>query len=146
MQIDPTNPVVAHCAKGMEAEAQQQFDTAKTLFLRAWDERQNDYDAAIAAHYLARHQASLEGTLHWNQRALDHAMAAPAQQVETFFASLYLNLAHSHEMLEQAAEARQYLALAEDHLDALADTPYTSVVRDGISRMRQRLEEAAMRA
>jgi hypothetical protein len=134
--------VVVLCAEGMAAEAQQQFDTAKSLFQRAWDEHQDDYEAAIAAHYLARHQDSDERRLHWNQRALEHALAAPVQQVETFVASLYLNLAHSHEKLDRPGDARHYLTLAEAHVDALPASSYRAVVLDGLSRMRERVEEA----
>jgi hypothetical protein len=39
--------------------------------------RRDDFDAAIAAHYVARHQPTPNATLEWNERALKHADAAP---------------------------------------------------------------------
>lgn len=139
MQIDPANPVVALCAEGMQAESRQQLERARELFQRAWTEHRSDYEAAIAAHFLARHQPSLDDSLRWNQRALEHALAAPADQVDGFFASLYLNLAHAYEMLERTDQAQFYLARGEAALGALPDSPYAAVVRDGLSRMRLRL-------
>ena len=59
--IDPTNPVVALCSEGMAAEGTPA--EALRLFERAWAARRDDYDAAIAAHFVARHQASPEDTL-----------------------------------------------------------------------------------
>ena len=52
MSIDPINPVVLLCAAGMEREGEP--EEARRLFQQAWDARRNDYEAAIAAHYLAR--------------------------------------------------------------------------------------------
>lgn len=67
MQIDPNNSVIRLCAQGIQAEMQHQFELAASLYQRAWDEHQNDYEAAIAAHYLARNQPTLEDSLRWNQ-------------------------------------------------------------------------------
>ena len=54
--IDPHSPVARLCAEGMAlegtpAEAMRRFEAA-------WSARTDDYDAAIAAHFLARHQAT----------------------------------------------------------------------------------------
>ncbi|RGC68468.1 hypothetical protein C5N14_13190 [Micromonospora sp. MW-13] len=37
--------------------------------------RTDDYDACVAAHYLARQQDDPEEILRWNQEALRHAFA-----------------------------------------------------------------------
>lgn len=140
MQIDPSNPVVVLCAEGMQAEAEHRFEDARALFQRAWDAHRSDYEAAIAAHYLARHQPSLDDARRWNQRALDHALAARSQEVSGFLASLYLNLAHSHELLLQPEQARHHLDLGEAALVELPESPYAQVVQDGLARLRQRLE------
>jgi hypothetical protein len=140
MQLDPTNPVVGLCVEGVQAEAQHQFEAASVLFQRAWNAHQSDFEAAIAAHYLARHQPSLQDSLRWNRRALEHALAAPANEVSTFLASLYLNLAYSHEMLGQAGEARHYLGLGEAALAELPESAYAAIVCDGLSRMRERMQ------
>lgn len=64
--IDIDNQVVKLCVEGMQAEAEGRFADARTCFEQAWDVRQNDFDACIAAHYMARHQDTLERILHWN--------------------------------------------------------------------------------
>jgi hypothetical protein len=51
--------------------------------MQAWEKRKDDYDACVAAHYVARHQ--------WNQESLDRADAVNAESVQGFYPSLYLN-------------------------------------------------------
>src|SRR5688500_12732661 len=70
---DPANTVVALCAEGMAAEGTPA--DARRLFERAWAARRDDYDAAIAAHFVARHQATPADALHWNALAVRHAEA-----------------------------------------------------------------------
>ena len=139
MQIDPTNPVVALCAEGIQAEARHDFGAARRLFQQAWETHRTDYEAAIAAHYVARHQPSREETLRWNERALSHALRVPEERTRGFFASLYLNLAHSHEMLDQREAALRCLEQGEEALDDLPGSAYADGVRDGLARMRLRL-------
>ena len=85
MTIDPANPVVALCAAGMAIEGER--ERARLLFQEAWDRCQDDYEASIAAHFLARHQPTPDACLQWNARAAQHAEAVtPALGVQ---ASLY---------------------------------------------------------
>lgn len=132
--IDPENPVVKLCARGMEAELAGRPVEARDLFARAWEARADDFDACIAAHYLARHQATPEETLRWNQEALERAQAVDGDGVRDFYPSLYLNLGHSHEQLGDRDQARRCYALAAACADALPAGPYTDTVRDGITR------------
>jgi hypothetical protein len=67
------------------------------LFERAWELRSDDFDACVAAHYLARHQPDAESALEWNARALAHAEAAGPERVRGFFPSLLLNLAKAYD-------------------------------------------------
>jgi hypothetical protein len=48
--------VVLLCAKGMRAEAAGLVEPARRCFLRAWDALTDDFEACIAADYLAHHQ------------------------------------------------------------------------------------------
>src|SRR3712207_4675760 len=106
--MDPDNPVVRLCAEGMQAEFARRPDDARALFQQAWEARRSDYDACVAAHFLARQQPTPEDALLWNRRALDHAAAVEDEaEVRGFYPSLYLNLAHSHEMLGALEEARR---------------------------------------
>jgi len=140
--IDPDNPVVTLCADGMQAEVEGRFDDARAAFHRAWEASTDDYEACIAAHYLARHQPSDEATLHWNQVALDRADAVPDERVAGFYPSLLLNLGHSHECLGRPHSARVLFEQAEARLQHLPAGPYTEMVRRGIAEGLRRTSEA----
>jgi hypothetical protein len=137
--MDPDNPVVKLCAQGMEAEFAGRPVEARDLFLRAWEARGDDYDAAVAAHFVARHQATPAETLRWNQEALARADAVGDERVRGFYPSLYLNLGHSHEQLGDRDEARRFYGLADAAATDLPSGPYTDTVRDGIARGLQRV-------
>jgi hypothetical protein len=110
--MDLTNPVIQLCMEGTRAEFEGRRDDARALYQQAWDLAQDDYEACIAAHYVARFQDSPEQTLRWNQLALEHAQAANAELVKEFYPSLYLNMGRSHEALGEHARAKHYYALA----------------------------------
>src|SRR5207237_820777 len=101
--IDPTNPVVVLCAAGMAVE--ETPAEARRLFERAWAARRDDYEAAIAAHFLARQQTTPADTLHWNALAVRHAEALPDGRADGFLASLYLNLGDAQANLADPAAA-----------------------------------------
>ena len=137
MTIDPTNPVVALCAAGMEREGTP--DEARRLFQEAWEARRDDYDASVAAHFLARHQGTPADTLHWNARAVRHAEVVPDGRANERFASLYLNLADSHAAMGELASAVTVLERAEASLDLLPSGGYRDFVAMGIRRLQLRL-------
>ena len=121
--MDTDNPVIKLCIEGSQAEYERKLDRARELYQRAWDIASDDYEACIAAHYLARRQSTPEDTLHWNQTALHHADLTPVERVRDFYPSLYLTLGHSLEELGQVDEAKRYYALSADHLDDLLSGP-----------------------
>ncbi|HEV3052806.1 MAG TPA: hypothetical protein VGX50_21040 [Longimicrobium sp.] len=139
--IDPENPVAKLCAQGMEAEFAGRPGEARDLFVRAWEARADDYDAAVAAHFVARHQATPAETLRWNQEALARADAVGDERVRGFYPSLYLNLGHSHEQLGDQDEACRFYGLAAAAATDLPLGPYSDTVRDGIARGLQRVAE-----
>jgi len=138
MPIDPKNPVVLLCAAGMERDGEP--DEARRLFQQAWDARRNDYDAAIAAHYLARHQLSPHETLRWNSLAVAHAERVADGRTTELFPSLYLNLASSLTALGRLDEARAIIARAKQHLESLRADGYRDFLAHGIDRLKARLE------
>ncbi len=138
MPIDPKNPVVLLCAAGMERDGEP--DEARRLFQQAWDARRNDYDAAIAAHYLARHQLSPHETLRWNSLAVTHAERVADGRTTELFPSLYLNLASSLTALGRLDEARAIIARAKQHLESLRADGYRDFLAHGIDRLKARLE------
>lgn len=112
MNLD--NPVIKLCVEGTQAEFQGQTEQARSLYQKAWEAAQNDYDACIAAHYVARHQDNPNDRLHWNQVALDKAKAVTDNSVQEFYPSLFLNMGQSYESLGNFNEAKRYYALAAE--------------------------------
>jgi tetratricopeptide (TPR) repeat protein len=140
--MDTDNPVVMLCIEGMQAEAEGRVNDAQAMFLRAWSLRQDSYDACIAAHYVARHQPTANDTLQWNQEALHQAANVDAVRIENFYPSLYLNLAYSHEVLEDYAAAIRYYDLALEKASVLPQDGYGDLVRRGIAEGRGRIGPA----
>ena len=112
--MDLDNPVVKLCTEGSRAEFEGRTDDARKLFVQAWEASTDDYDACVAAHYVARYQTNPQDTLRWNQEALTRADAVGDDRVQSFYPSLYLNMGHSYEVLGNLAEARRYYKLAAD--------------------------------
>lgn len=110
--IDPQNPVVKLCIAGAQAEFHGDQDKACDLYRQAWQAAGDDYEACIAAHYVARCQVEPEQKLFWNQVALERAQAVGDERVEDFYPSLYLNMGQSYELLGDLPAARRYYALA----------------------------------
>lgn len=110
--MDVNNPVVALCAAGTRAEFEGRLADARRAYQAAWEAAQDDYEACIAAHYVARLQSDPHEMLRWNQEALNRAAAVADERVTPFYASLYLNLGQSHEQLGDEAEAKRYYDLA----------------------------------
>lgn len=130
--MDPTNPVIQLCIQGMQAEGEGRPADARALFQRAWDASTNDYEACIAAHYLARHQTTPEDTRHWNQVALDRAESSGDDRVRPFYASLHLNLGRCAEETGDRTRARAHYQRAADALPSVEAGPYRELVEHGV--------------
>jgi tetratricopeptide (TPR) repeat protein len=139
-QMDPTNPVVALCAQGMAVDGTP--TEALRLFEQAWAARRDDFDAAIAAHFMARHQSTAAATLHWNVLAVQHAEAVSDGRCDELLASLYLNLGDAHARLGQRELARAAVQRAAESLDGLPSGGYRDFVAMGIDRLMHRVEAA----
>ena len=114
MQIDSNNPVVKLCIQGTQAEFNGDIAQARALYLQAWELAGDDYEACVAAHYVARHQGDPAEEFHWNQEALKRAKASNDERVQAFYPSLYLNMGQSHEKLGDQAAAKHYYDLAAE--------------------------------
>jgi tetratricopeptide (TPR) repeat protein len=137
--MDPNDPVVKLCAEGKEQESRGNNETAAELFQQAWKRASGDFERCIAAHYVARHQATAELALDWNQKAMDHAQRVTDGSVNEFFASLYLNLGKSHEDLGNLTDARRNYECAAAKLQAISDSAYREIIQDGIERGLERV-------
>lgn len=133
MTVDPENPTVRLCIQGMTAEAEDRDDDARALFQRAWDTADDDYEACVAAHYLARHQPTPEETLRWNQECLGRADAVGDDRVHGFYASLHLNLSQAYGALGEPAKARRHLTLAATRVRDVPEGPYGDWIRFAIA-------------
>jgi tetratricopeptide (TPR) repeat protein len=102
------NLVIQLCVEGTQAEFRGEIEVARALYQQAWEVAQDDFEACIAAHYVARHQADPVQRLHWNQIALDRANAVGDDRVLAFYPSLFLNMSQSFELLGNPDEARRY--------------------------------------
>ena len=112
--MDLNKPVIQLCIEGARAEFEHRLDDARRFYLQAWETRTDDYEACIAAHYVARFQKTPEETLHWNQVALEHANTVDDERVKDFYPSLYVNLGQSCEALDDQVNAQKYYQLAAD--------------------------------
>ena len=139
--IDPTNPVVALCAAGMAAEGTP--TEARRLFEQAWAARRDDYDAAIAAHFVARHQATAADALHWNALAVRHAEAVADGRASGLLASLYLNRGDAQANVGDVPAAAAAVRRAAEHLAAVPPGGYRQFVALGIRRLAERLGGAS---
>lgn len=138
-RINATNPVVALCAEGMAADGAPA--AAMRLFEQAWALRRDDYDAAVAAHFLARHQTPAV-TLHWNALAVRHAEAVTDGRAAGLLASLYLNLGDAQANVGDRAGAAASARRAADHLVAVPAGGYREFVALGVRRLAARVEDA----
>ena len=112
--MDTNNTIIKLCIEGTQAEFDGRLGDACKLYRQAWEKSTNDYEACIAAHYVARCHQSPEETLRWNREALERANAVSDGSVREFYPSLYLNIGCSYELLGNQAQAEKYYSLAAD--------------------------------
>jgi hypothetical protein len=100
--------------EGCRAEFEGRREDARLLYWQAWLAAQDDFDACIAAHYVARFKEDPNEILRWNQESLTRADAVKDERVKDFYPSLYLNMGRSYEMLGNHSEAQRYYELAAE--------------------------------
>ncbi len=106
--MDTNSRTTQLCIAGTQAEY------ARRLYREAWEAAADDYDACIAAHYVAHLELDAAQALRWNLEALTRAQRVPERTAD-FLASLYVNLGRSYELLGDLAEAERYYRLAAEH-------------------------------
>jgi hypothetical protein len=137
--MDLGSAVLKLCQDGMRAEAEGRPADARALFEQAWAARTDDYEACVAAHYLARQQDDPEEILRWNRAALRHADAAGDERVAAFYPSLHVSVAMAHERLGNAVAARVAFERAAGHDGALPAGEYGEQLRTAIADGLRRL-------
>ncbi len=130
MQFDSDNTIVKLCAEGMNLEGEGKPLEASLLFKKAWNEAATDFEKFIAAHYVARHQNSINDKLKWDELALHFALNAPDSKGA--YPSLYLNIGKCYEDLKDFTNARKNYQLALSFSDSLHDDGYGKMIKGGI--------------
>lgn len=136
------------CALAGEVEA------ARRRLVELWATLPPDdlFHRCVLAHYLADLQAEPNAELHWDQLALQAALAAapesfeqqlPGITWESFLPSLYLNLASSYERTSSPLLAQDHARLALRSAAKLPTGPLAATTREAIVRICQRLGVAA---
>lgn len=132
MQFDPENPINKLCGQGMLLEGEGKPDEAAALFQQAWNEATNATEKFTAAHYIARHQDSIESKLKWDETALSLALSIEGEEIKAVYPSLYLNIAKCHEDLKDFDKALENYQLALSFTPALPNDGYGNMIRAGI--------------
>jgi hypothetical protein len=97
---------------GNRAEFERRLEDARALFSQAWDAATDDYEASMAAHYVAHLEPDPAAALEWDVEALRRArLDARAGE---FLPSLYVSLGGSYERVGDIVEARRYFDLAAE--------------------------------
>jgi tetratricopeptide (TPR) repeat protein len=138
MAIDPENPVVRVLATAAAREAAEP-DAAAAAYRQAWELATDDYERCMAAHYLARVQATEDDRYRWNALALERALVVADERVAGFLASLRLNLGRSLEDLGRVDEARAEYGAARDAARELPEGAYRSTIEDALDRAGRRV-------
>jgi len=105
---EPASEVLRLCVLGTQAEYAGRPDEAAESYRQAWRVARDDYEACLAAHYVARIQDSPELALHWNEIALARAESSQDERVIPLFPSLYVNLGRSYELLGHMQQAEEF--------------------------------------
>ena len=83
------------------------------LFLRAWDEAENDFERYIAAYFVARRQQDVGEKLDWFQTSLRLAAAVNNVATISAFPNLYSNIAKCYEELGDDENAKKHRDLSD---------------------------------
>ena len=121
MEFNPNNNVIKLCIEGMAMEEKGKPGEASKLFLRAWNEANNDFEKFTAAYYVARHQKNVSDKLKWLDTALQSALRVNNPSVAGAYPSLYANIANCYEELGDPGNAKKNHELATSSRDKPAD-------------------------
>jgi toxin ParE1/3/4 len=131
MMIEKDTLSAKLCIKGIQAEFEHKLDDARNLYRDALNTAIDDYDSCIAAHYIAHLEENPESALKWNLEALARAQLVNDNRVEGFYASLFVNIGKSFELLGDLEQAQHYYTLAKEH--GLSHEPdYISAIEEHI--------------
>jgi hypothetical protein len=110
IHLDLTSRTARLCMAGNQAEFERRLVDARALFSQAWDAATDDYEASIAAHYVAHLEPDPAAAHAWDLEALRRGLMD--DRATEFMPSLYVSLGGSYERMGDAVEAQKYFDLA----------------------------------
>jgi len=128
-------------AQGLAFSGDQ--DGARALYQGLWTEAtraEDNYQACVAAHFMAHAQVEPEAQLDWHLRALRAAEAVDDGRVRAFYPSLYANVADVYLRLSNLTRAREHIDKARATAHVLPDDHYGRMIRSLIERVSQTIE------
>ncbi|MEU7750080.1 hypothetical protein [Nonomuraea sp. NPDC049158] len=147
---------MARIGQGVELHHHRgQPDAARDLFAQIWDdiggEQGDPLHVCVLAHSMADVQDDVHQELMWDLRALaaadrvtdeQVAQAGVALPVAGLYPSLHLNLSECYRKLGDLARAREHLQQARAGIGALGDDDYGRLIKDGLERVAEQLDDA----
>ncbi|MEU8205389.1 hypothetical protein [Streptosporangium sp. NPDC049046] len=151
-----TDPTLTRIGQGVELHHHKgQRDAARELFAQIWDdiggEKGEPLHVCVLAHSMADVQDDVREELMWDLRALaaadlvtdeQAAQAGVAISVAGLYPSLHLNLSDCYRKLGDLDLARKHLQQARDTIGALGDDEYGQLIKGGLQRLAEQLDEA----
>ena len=141
MLIDPENNIVKLCAAGMDLEGEGKNEEASKIFYEAWQLATTHQEKFIAAHYVARHQKTIDDKLLWDETTLELALKIDDDSVKIAYPSLYLNVAKGYEDLNKLIKASEYYELASSFITFLSNDGYGNMIKGGIQQGIERVSK-----
>lgn len=139
MEIDPANKVVQLCTEGMNAEFEGKMDVSESFFKQAWETASDNFEAFIAAHYMARRKTSPEAQLDWNLKSYQLALQLDENEVMQYLPSLCLNIGKSYEDMSQTTNAIKYYQKGAKYADSLPEKAYGNMIKSGLTEGLRRM-------
>ena len=139
MEFNQDNKVVQLCAIGMELEGQGKLTEAGNRFEDAWNFASSDFEKFTAAHYMARHQKTIQDKLNWDNTALKHALNINDDSIKETLPSLYLNIGKCYEDLNDFENAKSNYNAAFSFSTYLPDNGYGDMIKAGINKALDRI-------
>ncbi|WP_052423108.1 hypothetical protein [Nonomuraea candida] len=150
-----TDPVITRIGEGVELHHRQgRREAARDLFTQIWDdiggEQGDPLYICVLAHAMADVQDDVRQELMWDLRALAAADLITEERVAEagvtlspagLYPSLHLNLTECYRKLGDLDRAREHLRQAQDTIGALGDDEYGQLIRSGLERLTEQLED-----
>ncbi len=149
------DPILARIGEAVQLHHRQgRREAARTLFAQIWDdlggEDGDPLHVCVLAHSMADVQDDVQDELMWDLRALAAAdlitdertgAAGVALPAAGLYPSLHLNVSDCYLKLGDPDRAREHFLQAEATIDTLDDDEYGKLIRAGLKRIAEQLED-----